>query len=409
MIPLERHQAHLTPAAEVHGRIAALQRTLVARGIALAWIEHLTDRYYYSGSAQEGVLLVPAAGEPRFFVRKSLERAQFESSLTVAPFPGRGGLLAAATEALGASGGPPAGARLGLALDVTPAPQYLWLTGKLAGVECLDLSADIRLQKAVKSDWEVEQIRRANAQTTTMLGEMNRWLRPGTTELELSAAIEARLRLLGHPGTLRIRRPGLELGMIYAVSGDGGLYPTSFDGPDGGEGLYPGTAAGSGWKRIMADETVMIDVVGSHNGYQSDTTRCFSAGPRVAPEALRAHAFCMEVLERLEQAVRPGRACGEIYEETLAWAEKQGPPPGFMGHGENRVKFFGHGVGVDLDEFPILAARVETLIRPGMIVAMEPKAFLPGIGPVGVENTYLVTERGCESLCPAPREIVCLG
>jgi Xaa-Pro aminopeptidase len=117
----------------------------------------------------------------------------------------------------------------------------------------------------------------------------------------------------------------------------------------------------------------------------------------------------MDVLERLEEEVRPGRRCAGIYEETLAWAEQRGLPPGFMGFGENRVRFFGHGVGLDLDEFPILAAKVETEIRPGMIVAMEPKAFIAGIGPVGVENTYLVTETGCESLCPAPREIVPLG
>ncbi|MBM3317490.1 MAG: aminopeptidase P family protein [Candidatus Eisenbacteria bacterium] len=401
MMPLERHRPHLVPPEEIHARIAALQSGLDSRGLALAWIDHLTDRYYYTGSAQEGVLLVPASGEPRFFVRKSLTRARSESPLAVAPFPGRSGLLAEAEAPL-------QGGRLGLALDVTPAPVYLWLSGKLGG-GLEDLAAGIRAQKAVKSAWEIEQIRRANEQATAVFADMDRLLRPEMTELELSAAIEMRLRLLGHSGTLRIRRPGLELGMIFAVSGDGGLYPTSFDGPDGGEGLYPGAASGSGWKRIAAGETVMVDIVGSFNGYQADTTRCYCVGRQLPEEARRAHAFCQETLERLETELRPGRRCADIYEETLAWAQGRGLPPGFMGHGENRVKFFGHGVGLDLDEFPILAARIEGEIRPGMVVAMEPKAFLPGIGPVGVENTYVVTDRGVECLCPLPREIRCVG
>ena len=79
-----------------------------------------------------------------------------------------------------------------------------------------------------------------------------------------------------------------------------------------------------------------------------------------------------------------------------------------MGYAENRVKFFGHGVGVELDEWPIIADRVKLLLREGMVVALEPKAFLRGVGPVGIENTYVITARGCESLCARPREIVCV-
>ncbi len=71
-----------------------------------------------------------------------------------------------------------------------------------------------------------------------------------------------------------------------------------------------------------------------------------------------------------------------------------------MGFGDNRVKFFGHGVGLDLDEMPVIADRIHVTLEPGMILAVEPKAFLPGHGPVGVENTYVITDDGCESFCP---------
>jgi Xaa-Pro dipeptidase len=403
MFPLARHQSHLVPPEEIGGRIAGLQDQLRSRGLALAWIDHLTDRYYFTGSIQEGTLLVPAAGEAEFHVRKSVRRAQSESPLNVVPFAGRAALIARAQALLAPGGG------LGIALDVMPAPGYLWLADKLSAAGKLtDISLDIRMMKSVKSDWEIAQIREAAAQATIVLLEVPRLLRPGITEIELSAMIEERLRRLGHPGTLRIRRPGMELGMIYAVSGDGGLYPTNFDGPDGAEGLFPGTASGSGWKTIEPGETVMVDMVSSFNGYQADTTRVFYMGSTLPDEVARAHGFCLDILARLESQLRPGGVCARIYEETLAWGEAAGPAPGFMGFEENRVKFFGHGVGLDLDEFPILAAKIDVEIKPGMIVAMEPKAFLKGIGPVGVENTYLVTADGCESLCPVTREIVCV-
>ena len=76
-----------------------------------------------------------------------------------------------------------------------------------------------------------------------------------------------------------------------------------------------------------------------------------------------------------------------------------------MGYGENRVKFFGHGVGLELDEFPIIAAKIDLDLKPGMVIALEPKAYLPKIGPVGIENTYLITENKCKNLCPLEEEI----
>jgi Xaa-Pro dipeptidase len=401
MLPLERHKDHIVPADEIRRRIANLQALLRDKDLALAWIDHLTDRYYFTGSVQDGTLLVPAAGEPAFHVRKSQERARAESPLPIVPFAGRTGLIDRAQALLGAGG------RVGVALDVMPAPTYLWLTSKL-GAAPVDVSADIRLLKAVKSAWEIEQVRAAAGQGAAVLAEVPRLLRAGMTELELSAEVERRLRLRGHPGPLRIRRPGLELGMMYAVSGDGGLYPTNFDGPDGAEGLYPGAASGSGLKVIAPGETVMVDMVSSFNGYQADTTRVFCVGRDAPAGALRAHRFCMDVLARLEANLRPGRICSEVYEETLAWAERQGLPEGFMGFKENRVKFFGHGVGLDLDEFPIIASKIGLPLAAGMVVALEPKAFLAGIGPVGVENTYVITESGCECLCPLPWEIVCV-
>jgi len=403
MLPLQRHQRFFVPSEEIERRIAVFQSTLKKRNLSLAWIDHLADRYYFSGSIQNGILLIPSEGKPVFFVKKSLQRAEKESPLNVAPYPGRKGLLKKTKALLGNKG------QLGLAFDVTPASTYLWLVDELEGHSTGDISTTLRLQKAIKSEWEIAQIRKAAEQASTLFQEIRNHLRPGITELELSGSIESRLRSLGHGGILRIRNPGSELPIINVVSGDSALYPTNFDGPTGGEGPYPSAASGAGWKRIVENETVLVDMVTSVNGYHADHTRTFYLGRDLPREAQQAHSFCLEVLNRLEQHMRSGRNCADIYQETHTWVEKQGPPEGFMGYGENRVKFFGHGVGLELDELPIIAAKIDLELKLGMVIAVEPKAFLKGIGPVGVENTYLVTEKGCKSLCAVEHEIIKLS
>jgi Xaa-Pro aminopeptidase len=380
--------------------VAKVQARMAEAEIDLLWIAHAADRFYLSGSMQDGVLLVPIEGAAVFHVRKSLERARAESRVNVEGYPGREALAETARAMLGAV------RRIGLAMDVTPAATYAWLVERIDDVEIRDLSGELRRMRATKSPWEVEQIRRAGAQATTLFAEVPGHLAPRMTELELSAWVEGRLRQLGHGGTVRVRRPGTVLTTVTAVSGSSALYPTSFDGPVGAEGLYPSAAASAGRKEIRRGETVMLDIVTAHNGYHADDTRTFFLGETVPEAASRAHDFCRAVLARIEERLEPGARCGEIYRDIRRWAERRGEPQGFMGFGENRVKFFGHGVGLELDELPVLAERMDDELRPGMVLAVEPKAFLDPTGHVGLETTYVVTETGCDSLCAAEQAIV---
>jgi Xaa-Pro dipeptidase len=398
MIPLEQHRPFLVPHEEIRQRIKTLQRTLRDNGISVAWVDYLTDRYYYTGSTQDGVLLVPVDQDPHFFVRKSLKRATVESRLRVVPYPGRKGLVRELCDMVGGEGS------VGLSFDVTPASTYVWLSSSSPRCSLKDIAMDIRLQKATKSAWEIAQIRKAADQATSVFQAMGDYLRSGISELELCSSIEHHMRRVGHAGTLRIRRATADITAAHVAAGSSALYPTNFDGPVGGEGLYP-ASPGSGWRVIEEGETVIVDIVTSYNGYHADHTRIYCLGQNIPHKAIRAHQFCLDVLERIEKQLHPGANCASIYTEINAWAEKKGTPQGFMGYGENRVKFFGHGIGTELDEFPILAAKVDLDLVPGMVVAVEPKAFLEEIGPVGVENTYVITPDGCESLCSVDHEI----
>jgi Xaa-Pro aminopeptidase len=403
MFPLDRHQPYLTPESEIEKRIQSFQKRLKESQTAVAWIDYPPDRLYFTGSNQDGVLMIPEKGDPLYFVRKSLTRAEHESPLKVQPWPGRKSLLNRARELLRV------GDSLGFDFYVTPASTFVWLKSKLENYNIGDISGLIRHQKAVKSHWEIEQIRKASDQVLPVFEEMDRHLKPGITELEVSASIERHLRLGGHTGTIWIRRPGMDLGNIVLISGNGALYPTNFDGPDGGEGLYHGSPNGAGWKTIHEGETVMADMVSAYNGYHGDNARTFYMGSNLPQKARDAHTFCIRMLDKLESELKPGNHCETIYKDVKAWAEDRGLPEGFMGFGENQVKFFGHGIGMELDEMPILADKIDLILEPGMVIAVEPKAFLKDIGGVGLENTYIITETGCENLCPFEREIICLG
>jgi Xaa-Pro dipeptidase len=358
---------------------------------------------YFTGSAQEGILLVPAGAPPTFYVRKSLSRAERESGVAVQPYPGGNAFMQEVHRLAGAKG------RVGLAMDVTPAATYVRLQRTVDPDGLTDISGPVRMIRSIKSPWEVEQIRRASEQVATLFGEIGEHIRPGMTELELTGRVEGRLRSLGHSGTVRVRRPGSDITMGVVVSGASGLYPTSFNGPVGAEGPYPNSPSGAGWKRLAAGETVMLDLVTTHNGYHADTTRTFFLGDAPPDSARRAHDFCREVSRWIAERMRPGNVCSEVFLEVQSLIDERGAPQGFMGFDENRVRFFGHGVGLELDELPVLAKKIDLRIAPGMVVAVEPKAFLEGIGPVGIENTIVVTDEGCEPLCDTDNGLHALG
>jgi Xaa-Pro aminopeptidase len=387
----ERHERFRVPESEIAARVRLLQAALVDAGCSVGWIEHLTDRIYFTGSAQDGVLLVPVKGTPVFLVRRSFARARDESSLDVERYPGGGATIERVADMVGAGA-------LGLALDVTQASNYVRIAPAVASI--VDIAPVIRTVRAIKSDWEVQQIRAANEQYTRLFDTALDWLHEPISGLELVARVEGRLRSLGHGGTIRLRRPTADIAVANVVSGGVALYPTNFNGCVGGEGPYPVSPASGGWEKLTAGTTVMFDIVTSYNGYQADTTRSFYLGEPIPDNVLAAHDFCIDVLREIERRMVPGAVCSEVYREVQAIVDEREAPDGFMGFGDNRVKFFGHGVGLDLDELPVLADRIDMTLKEGMIVAVEPKAFLRGVGPVGIENTYLVTSNGCESLCP---------
>jgi Xaa-Pro aminopeptidase len=113
----------------------------------------------------------------------------------------------------------------------------------------------------------------------------------------------------------------------------------------------------------------------------------------------------LDIQARITSMARPGTASGAVYDFALQAATALGLGEHFMGVGRERIRFVGHGVGLELDEFPFLNAGQTMPLQAGMVIAIEPKAIFPGKGVVGIENTHVVTENGLEQLGRYPDEI----
>lgn len=382
-----------TPAAELQSRIDKLQQALQHRGVQAALIVQKTDLFYFSGTSQQGWLYVPENGKPVLMVFKEYDRARLESELEevvslVSPKK---------IPPLLRDRGWPLPAVLGMELDVLPANLYFQYQSIFSEAEITDISTEIRLIRAVKSPHEIDLVQKACALSDKVASRVPELLEPGKTEVQLAGEIEAYARSLGHQGIVRMRLWGSELFYGHLMSGPAAAVPSYLASPTGGEGVSALIGQGAGYKQIAGNEPILVDYVFALNGYISDHTRIFALGS-LPDELLKAHEAMLEIQEAVKKSALPGVSTGEIYEQMIALAEAKGYGEFFMGVGDRKIRFTGHGVGLELDEFPFIAKGQKLPLEAGMVIALEPKVIFPGKGVVGIENTHLVTEKGLEPL-----------
>ncbi len=393
----------LTPAPELDARIQGFQQILSFQDIGGALIVQKADLFYYTGTTQQGWLYVPVQGDVVFMVFKDLLRAKAESGLKqILPLisPKK---IPDTLAGLGVS----LPDRLGLELDVMPANQYFMFCRIFSGARILDISTPIRLQRAVKSEFEINCVRRACVLADRVAAQVPELLREGMTEVELAGMLEAHARKLGHQGLIRMRLWDNHLFYGHIMCGAGAAVPGAFASPTGGVGLNPNVGQGPSFASIKSNEPILVDYVFALDGYLSDHTRIFSLG-EIAQELQDAHQAMLEIQETVKQQALPGAITGALYETMMTMAQDKGYADGFMGAVEPKIRFAGHGLGIELDEFPFVAKGQTLALEAGMLIALEPKVVLPGKGVVGIENTLLVTETGLESLTLYPDTITVL-
>jgi Xaa-Pro aminopeptidase len=188
---------------------------------------------------------------------------------------------------------------------------------------------------------------------------------------------------------------GSELFYGHLMAGPSAAVPSYLSSPTGGASISPAVAQGSSFRPIGRHEPVLLDYVFAHRGYLSDHTRIFSLG-QLPDKLMKAHAAMLEVQSLVKKAGRPGVQAGALYRLAVDAAADMGYGENFMGVGEQRIRFIGHGIGIELDEYPFLAEGQQMELAEGMIIALEPKLIFPGVGVVGIENTHVVTAEGFE-------------
>jgi Xaa-Pro aminopeptidase len=278
------------------------------------------------------------------------------------------------------------------------------------GAKAVDASAILRRARSVKSRYELSQIARAAAVADVALKAATEHLRPGIREIELAAAVEQAARIAGHSGAVRMRAYGQEMHMGHLLAGDSGSVASFMNSPTGGHGPGPWAPYGAGARTISKGEPIYIDYCGEWGGYIADQTRMLSIGP-VDAFWRDAYAAMREVEEHLERAVRPGLTSGEVFEMAQAKAAELGYAGNFMGPPDDispgqKVPFVGHGVGLELDEWPPLQRGTDAPLQEGMVLAIEPKLIFEQKGAVGIEDTYLLTTDGLSRITYSQRDII---
>ncbi|TAJ43371.1 M24 family metallopeptidase [Methanofollis fontis] len=353
----------------------------------LAVIFGKINLYYFTGTMQDGMLLIPRDGDTVFWVRRSIERAFDESNFEDIR-PMRSFLDAA--EGWGA------------------VPDTVYMETELVSLALLERfrkhfpCTDIRSVhhpvmgvREVKSPYELALMERSGEIHRHVLEDLvPEILREGMSEAGFAAELYAVMVREGHHGIARFGMFDTEITIGQIGFGENSLYPTSFDGPGGCAGMGPAVPTpGSHERRLRKGDLVFVDVGCGVEGYHTDKTMTYQFGAPLPADAVEAHERCVEIQDRAASLLRPGALPSGIYEEIMDGLEPAFLE-NFMGYGKRRVRFLGHGVGLVIDETPVIARGFDEPLQEGMAIALEPKKGIRGVGMVGIENTFVVTPGG---------------
>lgn len=265
-------------------------------------------------------------------------------------------------------------------------------------------SALVRQARSVKTELEIELFRRSGLAHAKAYAQIPAVYRPGMTDRELSIEIERLMRLEGNLGIFRVFGQSMEIFMGSLLAGDNAAAPSPYDFALGGEGMDPALPGGANNTPLQEGQSLMVDLGGNFYGYMGDMSRVFSIG-RLPQQAYDAHQLCLDIQDAIADMARPGMVCEDLYNKAIDMVTRAGMADYFMGVGQ-KAKFIGHGIGLEINEAPVIAPRMKQELEPGMVFALEPKIVLPGVGPVGIENSWAVGAEGLEKLTICEESII---
>jgi Xaa-Pro aminopeptidase len=353
----------------------------------LAVIFSKINLYYFTGTMQEGMLLIPRNREAELWIRRSYDRAKTESL-----FPSI----------------KPMDSFRDAAADFGPVPSGVYIETEIIPVaflqrfrkhfpfrDVLPLDGQLAAVRAVKSEYELSLMKRSGELHSIILEErVPKLLHKGMSEVDLAGDLYAEMLHEGHHGVIRFGMFDTEVALGHIAFGESSLYPTSFNGPGGNYGMGPAVPLlGNRDRKLKKGDLVFIDIGFGIEGYHTDKTGTYVFGQEPDDLIISEHKICLEIQDRLAEQLKPGAIPSELYGNIM---NSLSPAflKNFMGFGNRQAKFLGHGIGLVIDEIPVIAAGFDSPLEENMVIALEPKKGIENVGMVGIENTFIVTPRG---------------
>ncbi len=391
-----------TPGNHASARIKRLQKEMTDAGIDVILLTYSRSTLYYAGTTQPAICVITPEYHHLFVLRaydtvleeSRLERENISSGGDITELKTRLNQWAIKK------------GRMGLELDIVPALQYLKFSRAFPGFDIIDISKVILEQRKVKDSGEIESTKKAcEILHQGHLRVMNT-LTEGMTELELSSEIEDAHRRAGHEGLYFIRQFDFFMGRGPVASGEnlstiaGKIMSVT------GVGLSPSIPMGASRRPIQKGDMIVVDIPTHHKGYHADQSRTYVLG-KPSEICEKMYGALEEIADRTLGIMAPGLRCDALYKKALDFSEALGMGPYFMrlGRDSKSVPFIGHGVGIELNEPPLLGIHARDVLREGMLLALE-LGMCAGPGEVvKIEDTLLVTSEGVELLTITPRHL----
>lgn len=385
------------PQAELDFRVAKLQQMLDESGYDAMVVSTNANIFYTAGFVFSGFVYIPVSGKALYFVRRPVGLKGDSFFYIKKPEQIMEELQKAGCRLP---------QRVAFELDRIPYSEAERLAKAFAMGERLNASPLLSAARAVKTDFEVELVRESGMRHCQAYKNIPKVYSEGMTDAELQFEIERLLRLEGCLGLFRIAGESMETFMGTLLAGDNADEPSPYDFAMGGAGLDNSLPMGCNGSVIRPGDTVLVDLCGNFTGYMTDMTRSFYVH-RLDEKAKAAHRLSIEIHRRLAATMKPGTSAKDAYNTAMEMVVQAGFEDYYMGHRQH-AGFIGHGVGIEINEWPVIAPRSKHVLEKGNVIAIEPKFVIPGVGAVGIENTYLVADDGLVCLTNLDEEIIAL-
>ena len=371
-----------------------IQTALVECGADACLISTNVNMLYVAGRVLNGYCYVPVEGNPVFFLRRPVGIEGENVHYIRKPEQ--------ITELLQEIG-LPLPSHILLEAGEIPHLDFLRLEDAIQAKTVGDCTHLLRQVRAVKTTQEIEFIKESARLQSEMFTELPKLYQAGMTDTDLAIITEQLLRKKGCMPNMRIFGSSMEGNITCVWAGENAEAPSPYDFSLGGAGT-PAFPIGENGTVLKEGMAVMIDSGCNVKGYLSDQTRTFSVG-RLSKKAYDIHQVSLEIQNELMHLAKPGTVCEDVYNTCIKMVEKHDLIDSFMGTVQ-QAPFVGHGVGLVINELPILCDRNKMMLEPNMVIAIEPKFVIKGVGAVGTENTYVVKENGLEKITTAIEKIV---